>query len=157
MAGRLREALNEGRLDLEEYDERVQRAYAARTYGDLDGLLDDLPTVAPVEKSQVVPVGQGYAGVPEPARPRSRFPGWLGAVWGSWFTLAIMMVVIWVATGAGYFWPVWVIGPWGAVLLVRTIGGLASGTDPREAERERHRAERERRRAQREAQRDDPE
>ncbi|MDP9799157.1 signal recognition particle GTPase [Catenuloplanes nepalensis] len=43
VAERLRAALNEGRLDLAEFDERLGRAYAAKTYGDLDGLLSDLP------------------------------------------------------------------------------------------------------------------
>ena len=46
-AERLRAALDEGRLDLHEYDERLQRTYAAKTYGDLDGLLDDLPATVP--------------------------------------------------------------------------------------------------------------
>ena len=43
VAERLRAALEEGRLDLHEYDERLQGAYAAKTYGDLDALLTDLP------------------------------------------------------------------------------------------------------------------
>ena len=46
VADKLRAALDEGRLDLHEYDERLQRAYAAKTYGDLDGLLTDLPVGA---------------------------------------------------------------------------------------------------------------
>ena len=39
---RLRDALNEGRINLTEYDERLQQAYNAKTYGELDKLLDDL-------------------------------------------------------------------------------------------------------------------
>ena len=39
----LRVALDEGRLDLHGYDERLQRAYAAKTYGELQALLSDLP------------------------------------------------------------------------------------------------------------------
>ena len=46
VAEQLRNALNEGRLTLTEYDDRLQEAYAARTYGDLKGLLSDLPDVA---------------------------------------------------------------------------------------------------------------
>ena len=49
VADKLRGALEEGRLDLHEYDERLQRAYAAKTYGDLNGLLDDLPDTVPGE------------------------------------------------------------------------------------------------------------
>ncbi len=36
-ADRLRAAHDEGRLDLHEYDRRLAEAYAAVTYGDLDG------------------------------------------------------------------------------------------------------------------------
>nr|WP_230414830.1 DUF1707 domain-containing protein [Micromonospora tarapacensis] len=46
VAERLRVALDEGRLDLHEYDERLQRAYAARTYAELDALVGDLPAPA---------------------------------------------------------------------------------------------------------------
>ena len=42
----LREAYAEGRLDGEEYEERMDAAYRARTYGDLLPLLADLPTTA---------------------------------------------------------------------------------------------------------------
>ena len=40
---RLREAASEGRLDPEELEERVEAALRARTYGQLGGLLGDLP------------------------------------------------------------------------------------------------------------------
>jgi len=33
------------------------------------------------------------------------------------------MIVIWVLTGAGYPWPLWVIGPWGAVMAGRWLVG----------------------------------
>ncbi|MFL6094559.1 MAG: DUF1707 domain-containing protein, partial [Blastococcus sp.] len=35
----------DGRLTVAEYDERVARAYAARTYGDLAELTADLPAI----------------------------------------------------------------------------------------------------------------
>jgi hypothetical protein len=40
----LREAYTEGRLTLDEFDERTSAAYTARTWGDLLGLTADLPT-----------------------------------------------------------------------------------------------------------------
>ncbi|MDT7592359.1 MAG: hypothetical protein QOH45_1890 [Pseudonocardiales bacterium] len=40
---RLRRALGQGRLSLDEYDVRVADAYAARTRGDLADLTQDLP------------------------------------------------------------------------------------------------------------------
>ncbi|HEX6452450.1 MAG TPA: DUF1707 domain-containing protein [Trebonia sp.] len=36
---------SDGRLDKQEFDERVARAMSAKTRGDLDGLFDDLPEV----------------------------------------------------------------------------------------------------------------
>ncbi|GAB3992263.1 DUF1707 SHOCT-like domain-containing protein [Nocardioides marmoraquaticus] len=40
----LREAAGEGRLDVEELEERLEATYAAKTYGDLVPLTVDLPT-----------------------------------------------------------------------------------------------------------------
>jgi hypothetical protein len=49
-------------------------------------------------------------------------------VWGSWLTTALIVTTIWLITSlsAGallFFWPIWVIGPWGAVLLAQTLSG----------------------------------
>ncbi|MCH7229343.1 DUF1707 domain-containing protein [Glycomyces sp. L485] len=40
---KLHAATEEGRLELDEFAERSREAYAARTYGELEGLLADLP------------------------------------------------------------------------------------------------------------------
>jgi len=40
----LREAYTAGRLDIEEFDERMSAAYASKTWGDLRRLTTDLPT-----------------------------------------------------------------------------------------------------------------
>jgi hypothetical protein len=45
-ADRLRTAAAEGRLSDEELEDRLRAAYSARTYGELDPLLADLPTPA---------------------------------------------------------------------------------------------------------------
>jgi hypothetical protein len=47
VAERLRVAAGEGRIELWELDERLGRAYSARTYGELAALLADLPVQAP--------------------------------------------------------------------------------------------------------------
>jgi hypothetical protein len=47
VAERLRDAAGEGRLTIEELDERVELAYAARTGSDLTPLTADLPETAP--------------------------------------------------------------------------------------------------------------
>jgi len=57
----LREAAGEGRIDIEELDERLEAAYGAKTYGDLVPLTSDLPLGAPLH--------------PPAARPRPQVPG----------------------------------------------------------------------------------
>ncbi|WP_329305108.1 DUF1707 domain-containing protein [Streptomyces anulatus] len=39
----LREAVAEGRLDMDEFDQRLETAYKARTHGELEPLVQDLP------------------------------------------------------------------------------------------------------------------
>ena len=51
----LREAAGEGRLDLDELDERLERAYAAKTYADLVPLTADLPVAVPPPASAQPP------------------------------------------------------------------------------------------------------
>ncbi|MFB6963436.1 DUF1707 domain-containing protein [Streptomyces sp. NPDC056309] len=44
---RLRDATVEGRLSLEELEERLEEAFTAKTFGDLEPLVADLPEAAP--------------------------------------------------------------------------------------------------------------
>lgn len=50
VAERLREALAEGRISAEEHDERIDRLFAAKTYGELARLTSDLPGDAVVSR-----------------------------------------------------------------------------------------------------------
>jgi hypothetical protein len=133
VADALRQALNEGRLDLHEYDERLQRTYAAKTYGDLDGLLQDLPAV--VSQAQVAPFAGEAAAAAVPdgrvAHPDAT-RRWLVETWDDWagavgVTTAIWVVICVMSQNLLYFWPGWVAGPWGAYLLWETIRGLSTG------------------------------
>jgi hypothetical protein len=127
VATALGEHMSAGRLTLAEYDERVARAYAARTLGELADLTADLPGTG------IHPVAD-----PAPARPlqaRSACgPAGSGRhvsarqAWGAWLGTAVIVTTIWLLTSlsAGsldYFWPMWVVGPWGAVLLAQRLGG----------------------------------
>ncbi|MBU8857110.1 MULTISPECIES: DUF1707 domain-containing protein [unclassified Micromonospora] len=159
-AERLRTALAEGRLDLDEYDDRLRRAYGSKTYGELDELLTDLPGTAPAERSLPAPRATGESGAA--ARGQSAVSArnaWLLGVWGPWLKVALILTSIWFVSqlGEGEFevddyWPIWVLGPWGAVVLYQTIQGLAAGAPEKDAERRRRKqVEREaRRRAKRE-------
>ena len=132
-------AMSSGRLTVAEYDDRLSRAYAARTLGELAELTTDLPA-APA------PAPAAPTARPAPQRPVA-VPWWahgwsgnwwggmaggggssLRAAWASWATTALIVTGIWVLSMVGsadwvYPWPVWVVGPWGAVLLVQTLGG----------------------------------
>jgi hypothetical protein len=115
VAERLRSAHAEGRLDLTEYDERVQQAWAARTYGELEVLTADLPpaqsSAAPVARGEVQPSG----------RQQRHGRGRHGAV-VAWASASAINLVIWAIVSLTtlswvYPWWVWVAGPWGAMLL----------------------------------------
>lgn len=57
-ADQLRHAAGEGRLTVEELDERLEAAYAARTRGELEGLVADL-AVSSAPADTVMPVRRG--------------------------------------------------------------------------------------------------
>jgi hypothetical protein len=61
VAERLRAAAVEGRLEPDELEERLHRALRARTYGDLDPLLVDLPPRRPVAPRQRAMTAGGTA------------------------------------------------------------------------------------------------
>jgi hypothetical protein len=134
VADQLKGALDEGRLDLHEYDERLQQAYAAKTYGELQPLLSDLPAAALPVPAQRDPEGLVTASDGEVRRQ------WLLAVWSSWVVVVGINTVVWLIASLAsadliYFWPVWVAGPWGAVLTVATVTGLANGEPRKQAEK----------------------
>lgn len=66
--GVLRAAFTEGRLNQDELDDRVARAYAARTYGDLWALIADLPA-GPLPYPGGLPYQQAAPAVPPSAEP----------------------------------------------------------------------------------------
>lgn len=114
VAADLRDHYADGRLTMEEFDERIDAVYKAKTFGELAPLTADLP-----------------ARPPDPAVVKAeerRRIARLRAVWGSWLSVAVVCTVIWLLTGLSgghfaYFWPGWVIGPWGLMILLGTLGG----------------------------------
>jgi Domain of unknown function (DUF1707) len=117
VAERLRRAHDEGRLDLDEFDERVTAAWAARTYGDLEALTVDLPP----EHTPAVRAAAPHGG----SQVQSRGPD-RGAV-SAWAGASLVNVLIWgivsvAAVGPVYPWWIWIAGPWGVLLLVQWIG-----------------------------------
>lgn len=112
VADKLKLALDEGRLDLGEYDERLQRTYAAKTYGDLNGLLGDIPGTAVAHQAHTSP-----AATPAPPPARASRAGQLVRAWlGGFGGIFVVCTVIWLVSslGSGHmqnFWPVWILIP----------------------------------------------
>jgi len=133
-AALLREHHAAGRLTPEEFNERLDKVYDAKTLGDLDQLMDDLPAIdlyrlpdasLPRSYRRQVPGAGSYleaVGGHVPVR-HSRFSAAWAAAWGSWFSITLLCFVVWVLSGHGYLWPLWVAGPWGAIMLGRWISG----------------------------------
>ncbi|GAB2547535.1 DUF1707 domain-containing protein [Nocardia heshunensis] len=110
IVNKLRLAMDEGRLTLHEFDSRLQQVYSARTYGELAPVLSDLPAQR----------GTGKAAKAE----QGSVPVWVKIMWTPWVFVNLLVLVIWLATGAGYFWPIWVEAPWGLALLIPTTIGI---------------------------------
>ena len=93
----LREHAAQGRLTVDELDERLDRVYAARTRGELAPVVADLPALSAPER---------------PARRRTLRPEVV-----AYLAVNLLLIVIWAATGAGYFWPIWPLLGWGVGLM----------------------------------------
>jgi Domain of unknown function (DUF1707) len=124
VAERLRSALDEGRLELLEYDERLKSTYAARTYDDLTELVADLPPAAAV----VPTVAQLPVTPPRPGLTRRVGGALAQPAWRSWAGTGVILVTIWLITsiasgGLVFFWPMFPLGIWGAVLVAGSIWG----------------------------------
>jgi uncharacterized membrane protein len=134
-ASLLREHHAAGRLDAEEFNDRLDRTFAAKTMGELDELLSDLPGidlyrlpdagVRPGRRN--IPGAGSYltAAAERGGSPhvQGRFSSAWRAVWGSWFTVSLICAVVWAISGRGFPWFLWVAGPWGAILLGRWVFG----------------------------------
>jgi hypothetical protein len=145
VAGVLGEHMSAGRLTLDEYDERLTRAYAARTFGELDELTADLPaldtprTPEPAEQAAPAPAPASWlASAPMTAYGAGCWGHDTDAnSWRSWLATALIVIGVWATISLAswelqYFWPAWVIGPWGAILLAQTLMGGRDGEQRRQ-------------------------
>jgi len=120
---RLQGALEEGRLSMDEFSERTGLAFHAVTYGDLTPLCADLPASCLGPAAAPVPAA-GAAAAPAVASRAGYLAGLpmvLKVLWTTWLVAVSVNVVVWalVTDPAGRLsdpWPLWVAGPYGAVL-----------------------------------------
>jgi len=124
---RLRAALDEGRLKMDEYLERMGAASEAVTYSELTPLCDDLPPARSPALKDVAPPHRR----PAQAVARRGFfatqPLALKILWLIWGTAVAVNVVVYVLVAvttahAIYPWPLWVAGPAGAALFAVSAG-----------------------------------
>jgi hypothetical protein len=95
VAERLRNATAEGRILAEELEERLGTVFAARTYGELDAVVSDLPV---------------------PHERRKSTPLWVKATIGLAILLAVIAVLAVVALmvlGLASAWLLWLFVAWG--------------------------------------------
>jgi hypothetical protein len=104
VASALREHFAQGRLTLDELQERLDAAFTARTRADLAPLTADLPATRPASPGPATDAG------PRPYGPRRSGRPWLATWWfvPPWF----LLLGIWALFAAGHG------HPWLLVLLV---------------------------------------
>ena len=103
----------DGRLSSDELSERLSRALAARTYGELDALLRDLPPSAAPAAAEPAGVDAARADADERrAGPWGRRDFRAHAT--AYLLVMVLLIAIWLlTTPGGYFWPVWPMLGWG--------------------------------------------
>ena len=47
-------------------------------------------------------------------------------VWAAWLGVGVIVNIVWLGTWMGngsapYYWPIWVMGPWGGALIIATL------------------------------------
>ncbi|MBC6447349.1 DUF1707 SHOCT-like domain-containing protein [Actinokineospora xionganensis] len=132
---RLQAAMDEGRLNLFEYDNRLAQAYQSTTYGELADLFVDLPAGGSGAVARHEPSAAAARPVahPEAAKVSLGLPIALKILWTVWGAVMAINLTVWFLTGVGNgeldnFWPVWFLVP-GAALLAATVGVQAIRKD----------------------------
>jgi class 3 adenylate cyclase len=113
VVGRLRDHFGAGRLTQEELDERLDAVYSSTTRAELEALVADLPDA----EAPAPPARRPAAGARLP--PSVRIHLWI------YVLVNVLLVGIWAASGAGYFWPVWSMLGWGIGVAAHAAPALA--------------------------------
>jgi Domain of unknown function (DUF1707) len=122
----LREHHAVGRLTADEFHERLDHAYAARTRGELDELLADLPAMDlyRLPSAGIQPARRRGSGPLRQVDDGSLLPAG-SAPWLAWGLGSVLLVAAWLVVGVvsgGAAWIPWfllVVVPWGVGLSRR--------------------------------------
>ena len=129
-AALLREHHAVGRLTAEEFEDRLEKVFTAKTHGDLDALLTDLPAIDLYQLPSA-----GIRPAPRPGRrggsglDRRRGDGPIlplsAAGWLTWTAASSLLLVLWLGVGivsGGAAWLPWfllIVIPWGLIIARR--------------------------------------
>jgi hypothetical protein len=114
----LREHHAVGRLTVEEFNDRLERAFAARTLGELGELLADLPAIDlyQLPSAGIRPTRRGGSG--PRLRPDGSVVPSLDNGWGGLAAASVLLLAVWLVVGiaaGGLAWIPWfalILGPW---------------------------------------------
>jgi hypothetical protein len=129
-----------GRLTIDDFDGRAAQAYAAVTHADLDDVFRDLPapaTSTPIASKAVASTPVASTPVAStPIEPQSPQRPPMSRELLTWASVGVLCLTIWAVTSVAtgnflYPWPVWVIGPWGAMLALHRVTGMPMGCTSR--------------------------
>jgi len=109
----LKSHVADGRLTVEEFSDRAAEAYAAKTVGDLQLVLRELPQDARTVADE------------ERAARRS----WLRGTVTRFAMPNVICIGVWAASGGGAFWPAWVLLGTGVGLTRRLLTGPRHSDD----------------------------
>jgi len=102
-ATELRRHAGAGRLSVDELEQRLEHALGARTRGELEAVMTDLPRER--RRSAVM--------------PRRRRPMHLRA----YVVVNLALIAVWALSGFGPFWPGWVLLWWGVGIALHARRG----------------------------------
>lgn len=126
VAATLREHCAQGRITMDELQERLDATYEARTLGQLDAVTHDLPEEDLHELPVPARQRTSYAPVERPSGGRLE-PTGTRAMWATWAAVSGINLAIWMVIAMTgnlvYPWWLWVAGPWGIILLIRQFSG----------------------------------
>jgi hypothetical protein len=105
IAEQLRHATAEGRLLVDELEDRLEATFAARTYGELDAVVADLPVARTPQRHS------------QPARRQQSFGHWVFAIVLLAFVMpvliaAVVAIAVFVFTGVVAVWALWLALAW---------------------------------------------
>lgn len=128
-AALLREHLAVGRLSPEEFDDRLDKVFTAKTVGELDGLLADLPGIDlyRLPSADIAPAsgyrtggGRGMVRRPDGSVAPFRLQAWM-----AWTAASALLVILWLGVGivaGGVTWLPWfllIVIPWALTIARR--------------------------------------